>query len=51
MVDEGPWAGLRRTGDVDSAESDLDEFPEPLVLPDGGQSASSVLARLRRDER
>jgi hypothetical protein len=38
-------------GDIESAEGDLDDLPEPLVLPQGIEHPSNVLRRLRRDER
>jgi hypothetical protein len=31
--------------------NDFDELPKPLPLPPGQEPPSSVLARLRRDER
>jgi hypothetical protein len=33
------------------ASGELDELPEPLVLADGKEAPSLVLARLRSDER
>jgi prevent-host-death family protein len=42
---------LRLVGEVTSAAGDLDDLPEPLPLAPGQKSPSSVLARLRRDER
>jgi prevent-host-death family protein len=46
-----PLERLRMVGDVDAATGDLDDLPEPIALPDGVESASNALARLRRDER
>jgi hypothetical protein len=42
---------MRAAGEVDPASADLDDLPEPLVLPDDVEAPSAVLARLRRDER
>jgi len=42
---------LRAFGELEEATVDLDELPEPLALPAGQEPPSSVLARLRRDER
>ena len=49
--DGSPLDRLRALGDIDSAEGDLDDLPEPLVLPEGIEHPSDVLRRLRRDER
>ena len=46
-----PLERLRACGDVDTAAGDIDDLPEPLVLPPGVERPSTVLARLRRDER
>jgi prevent-host-death family protein len=51
LPDRGPLERLRAGGQVDEATGDLDELPDPLVLPAGPESASKVLARLRRSER
>jgi prevent-host-death family protein len=48
---EDPLARLRASGDLEVSEGDLADLPEPLTLPAGSESPSSVLARLRRDER
>jgi prevent-host-death family protein len=42
---------LRATGDVTPGEGALEDLPEPMPLPRGQEPPSSVLARLRRDER
>ena len=49
--DGSPLDRLRALGDIESAEGDLDDLPEPLVLPKGIERPSDVLRRLRRDER
>jgi prevent-host-death family protein len=42
---------LRASGELEEATVDLDDLPEPLPLLAGQEPPSSVLARLRRDER
>lgn len=42
---------LRAAGDVTPAAGSLDDLPKPLPLPVGKEAPSSVLARLRRDDR
>ncbi len=46
-----PLERLRALGDIAPATGNLDDLPEPLVLPRGIERPSKVLARLRRDER
>ena len=46
-----PYRQLLAAGEIDRAIGELDDLPEPLPLPPGQESASSVLARLRVDER
>jgi prevent-host-death family protein len=46
-----PLEQLRAAGDVETALGDLDDLPEPLTLPEGADSPSTVLAQLRSDER
>jgi prevent-host-death family protein len=46
-----PLDRLRALGDVEPAKGDLDELPEPLVLPRAVEAPSSVLRRLRAHER
>ena len=48
---EDPLARLRASGDLAGNEGDLADLPEPLALPAGSEAPSSVLARLRQDER
>jgi prevent-host-death family protein len=51
-IPEGsPLERMRAAGDVETATADLDDLPEPLVLPPEAELPSRVLARLRRDER
>ncbi len=51
-IPEGsPLERMRASGDVETATADLDDLPEPLVLPLETELPSRVLARLRRDER
>jgi prevent-host-death family protein len=51
LPDEGPLARMRAAGEITPATRSLDDLPEPLPLRPGQEPPSSVLARLRRDER
>jgi prevent-host-death family protein len=51
LPDRGTLDQLRATGDVTSATGDPDDLPEPIALPAGVSTASSVLAGLRAEER
>jgi prevent-host-death family protein len=51
LPDQRPIDRLRATGDLVPAGSDLKDLPEPLPLAAGLEAPSSVLDRLRRDER
>lgn len=42
---------LRASGDLQESEGDLADLPQPLELPADTEPPSSVLTRLRRDER
>jgi prevent-host-death family protein len=42
---------MRAAGEVEAASADLEDLPEPLLLPEGTEAPSTVLQRLRRDER
>ena len=46
-----PLERLRASGEITVGEGDLDDLPEPLLLPAGQETPSANLARLRRDER
>jgi prevent-host-death family protein len=46
-----PLERMRAAGEIEAATEVLDDLPEPLVLPDAAESPSTVLARLRLDER
>jgi len=48
---DDPLEQLRATGDLQGADGNLAELPEPLPLAAGAEMPSAVLARLRRDER
>jgi prevent-host-death family protein len=51
-IPEGsPLERMRAVGDVEPATADLDDLPEPLILPPEIELPSRVLARLRREER
>jgi len=51
IPDGSPLERMRAAGDVESATADLEDLPEPLVLPAKAELPSRVLARLRRYER
>jgi prevent-host-death family protein len=51
LPDQRPIERLRATGDLEPADADLKDLPEPLPLAAGQEAPSSVLDRLRRDER
>jgi prevent-host-death family protein len=51
LPDQRPIDRLRATGDLVPAGWDLEDLPEPLPLAAGQEAPSSVLERLRRDER
>jgi hypothetical protein len=42
---------MRASGEIEPATEDLDDLPEPLVLPEELEAPSIMLERLRRDER
>jgi prevent-host-death family protein len=42
---------MRAAGDIDPATEDPANLPALIDLPSGAESPSTVLARLRRDER
>lgn len=51
MPEGTPLQRMRAAGELDPAREDPDDLPEPLVLDVGVEAPSSVLRRLRRDER
>lgn len=51
IPERGSLGQLRVTGQIEPASADLDDLPDPLVIPSGGPTVSDVLAALRRDER
>ncbi len=51
LPDPGPADRLRASGDLASAEGSFDDLPDPLPLERGQERPSSVLERLRVDER
>jgi prevent-host-death family protein len=51
IPDVSPLDRLRTAGEVSEPTGDLDDLPEPLKLGPGQESPSSVLERLRRNER
>jgi prevent-host-death family protein len=48
---DDPLDRLRASGDLQPADGELSDLPEPLPLTPGAEPPSAVLARLRRDER
>lgn len=42
---------LRAAGQIATALDDFGALPEPVALPEGAESPSEVLARLRHNER
>jgi prevent-host-death family protein len=51
LPEASPLERLRMAGEVQSATVDVNDLPEPVVLPSGVESPSAALARLRRHER
>lgn len=48
---EDPVERLRGAGDLQASDGELADLPAPVSAPAGSEVPSSVLARLRRDER
>ena len=48
---DDPLERLRASGDLQASDRDLADLPRPLTLPADAELPSSVLARLRQDER
>jgi prevent-host-death family protein len=46
-----PLERLRAAGDVDAALGTMDDLPAPLPLAPGQEAPSTILARMRADER
>lgn len=51
LPNQRPIERLRVSGDLEQARADLKDLPEPLPLAPGREPPSSILDRLRRDER
>ncbi len=51
LPDRGAIERLKAAGDLVASQRDLDDLPEPLPLGPEQEPPSSVLERLRRDER
>lgn len=51
MAAINPLDQMRATRDVSDAEGDLDDLPDPLAVAPDEELPSTVLARLRREER
>jgi prevent-host-death family protein len=50
-LSQDPVERLRASGDLQPSEGDLADLPQPLPVPRSAELPSSVLARLRHDER
>jgi prevent-host-death family protein len=46
-----PLERLRAAGDVEAALGSMDDLPAPLPLAPGQEAPSTILARMRADER
>jgi prevent-host-death family protein len=51
LPERGPLERLRASGDLSPSTASLKDIPEPIRLAPGQEPPSSVLARIRRDER
>jgi prevent-host-death family protein len=51
LPEAGRLEQLRAAGEVVPAAGSLNDLPLPLAVPDGKESPSTILARLRRNER
>ena len=51
LPDRSPVERLRALGELTSGSDGWEDLPEPIKLAPGQEPPSSVLARLRRDER
>jgi prevent-host-death family protein len=51
LPDGNPLELMHALGEIEPAEADLSDLPEPLEPQPGSELPSAVLARLRRDER
>mgnify|MGYP005863565267 CR=1 FL=1 len=51
LPERGPLERLRASGELAPGRARSEDLPEPITLAPGQETPSSVLARLRRDER
>ncbi|TME00161.1 MAG: type II toxin-antitoxin system prevent-host-death family antitoxin [Chloroflexi bacterium] len=51
LPEAGVLEKLRAAGEVTPAAGSLSDLPLPLPVPNGKESPSAILARLRRNER
>jgi len=51
IPDQRPIERLKAAGEIVPSRRDLDDLPDPLPLQKDQESPSSILERLRRDER
>ena len=51
LPDGSPLEQMRSSGEIDPASGEIDDLPEPIALPNGVESPSAALRRLRSEER
>ncbi|MGA3147747.1 MAG: type II toxin-antitoxin system prevent-host-death family antitoxin [Acidimicrobiales bacterium] len=51
LPEGSPLEQMRSSGEIDSASAGLDDLPEPISLPNGVESPTVALRRLRDHER
>jgi prevent-host-death family protein len=51
LPEGSPLEQMRSSGEIEEAQADLDDLPQPLAFPTGVESPSSALRRLRSRER
>ena len=51
VPDGGPMRRMMASGEIERASAELSDLPQPLVLPRGAKAPSSVLKRVRSEER
>lgn len=51
LPDGSPLEQMRSSGEIDAASAGLDDLPAPISLPNGVESPTIALRRLRQNER